>query len=104
MLVNLTQRHLTNSMMYVILDEESESAFNAMSTPQSWMWIRMPCATTLTIKITTDIDTPITINDTTRPSVKYVEYKPIHGMPRRLTSAVYHPGFGNMTITCSPSQ
>ena len=96
-IVNLTQRHLTNSIMYVILDEESESAFNAMSTPE--LDVDQDAVRDHSDnKITTDIDTPITINDTTRPSVKYVEYKPIRDTVK-ITSAVYHPGFGNMTIT-----
>ena len=96
MLVNLTQRHLTNNMMYVILDEESESAFNAMSTPE--LGVDQDAVRDYSNnKITAAIDIPITINDTTRPSVEYVEYKPIHDTVK-ITSAVYHPGFGNMTI------
>ncbi len=96
MLVNLTQRHLTNSIMYVILDEESESAFNAMSTPQ--LDVDQDAVRDYSNNvITAAIDIQITINDTTRPSVEYVEYKPIHDTVK-ITSAVYHPGFGNMTI------
>lgn len=93
---NLTQRHLTGDMMHVILDEESENTFNTMSMPHLNV-IQNAVRDYSGNKFHTTLDIPIIINDTTRPSVGYVGYKPIHGTVQ-ITSAVYHPGFGNMTI------
>ena len=86
----------TGTIMHAILNSSLVSEFNAMSEPH--LDVDQDAVRDYSKnKITTTINIQITINDTTRPSVESVEYKPIHDTVK-ITSAVYHPGFGNMTI------
>ena len=93
----IPRRHQAGTMMHVILNASLVGEFNAMSEPH--LAIDQDAVRDYSDnEITGTIKIPITINDTTRPSVEYAAYKLKHVIEPTITSAVYHPEFGNMTL------